>query len=98
MACMHNTPVEQITSEETKNILPADTINLLWYIWETECNCDETVFNLTESSEAGKQDITVSVNNTVIKSFSVALDRPVNTNVSITIPRNRFVMDIKKQD
>lgn len=89
-----NESIEQITSVLVENLIPKNTINLLWYIWETECNHNETVFTL--SCEAGKQNITVFINNTVIKSFSVVLNNPVNTNVLITIPRNKFVMEIKK--
>ena len=93
MGCIKNEPVEQFTSADAENLLPADTINLLWYIWETECNNSEAVFIL--SCETEKQKIAVVVNGILIKSLSVTLDNPVNADVLITIPRNRFIMEIK---
>jgi len=88
--------IEQITSKDAENLLPADTVNLLWYIWETEFNRKEIRFNLKKLCEANKQNITAFIRNKEVKSFTVTLDKPVNANVLIKLPRDRFIMDIQK--
>ena len=85
--------IEQVTSDEVKDMLPADTINLLWYIWETEYHCKQIKFNL-KKLDSSKQNITVFAETKRLKSFVVTLDNPVNANVFITIPPNRFIMEL----
>jgi len=85
--------IEQITSEEVKTTLPANIINLLWYIWETEYHGKKVKFNL-KTLESDRQIITVFAGNEKLKSFVVPLNNPVNTDVFITIPPNRFIMEV----
>ena len=84
--------IEQITSSEAEHLLPKDIINLLWYIWETEYKNKNVRFFLSKSYEVGKQDITIFTEREKSKSLTVSLDNPVNADVSIAVPSNRFVM------
>jgi len=94
MGCMHKS-IEQITSTEVENLLPKNIINLLWYIWETECYSKEVRFNLKKSKE-NKQIISVFSEDIELKSFTMTLDTPVTADVLITVPTNSFIMEIKK--
>ena len=92
MACM-NKSIEQINSEEIGNSLPKEIINLLWFIWETEFQFKEVKFNL-KKSEDNKQIIFVFDDDIKLKSFIIKLTSPVNADVLITVPKNRFIMDM----
>ena len=93
MGCMKNKPVNLIISKDIENVLPEYLINMIRYLWETECKHQETRFIL-DKSDISHQSIIICVGEKEIKSTVIPCDNPTTATVSFRQDIN-FIMDLE---
>lgn len=81
---------EKFNDEKVIRELPNALINFLWYLWETYCNNEETIFVLSQSdSGESRQTVRIcAVDKSITKDFGIS----INAEILIQKNNNDFCM------